>query len=381
MLEKIFIKNYKDLDNIEVRNKYAITSGYFGVFTNTLLAILKLVIGLISHSISIMADAVNNLSDMISSVLTVIGFKISNKKPDKHHPYGHARYEYLIGVIIAFVMLEFGLIFAYESIEKIVHPEELEINFFVYLILVISIGLKILQMYVYNDYSKKIKSKTLKALSIDTKNDILSTSVILVAMIVMGIFNINIDGFFFFFLSLFVIYSSINTLSETTEPLIGIRPSKKQVNEIKNKILSYDYVLGLHDLMIHNYGVLNNYVTVHLELNSRLSMIKAHDLVDIIENDFRENMGIQITIHIDPVIVGDKKLDKLKDNILGTLNELDKKITIHDFRVLHGKTKKIVVFDAVLPFECKYDLDYLENILKKKYKNYYFNIEIDRPYC
>lgn len=381
MLEKIFIKNYKDLDNSEVRNKYAITSGYFGVFTNTLLAILKLVIGLISHSISIMADAVNNLSDMISSVLTVIGFKISNKKPDKHHPYGHARYEYLIGVIIAFVMLEFGLIFAYESIEKIVNPKVLEINFVVYLILVISIGLKILQMYVYNDYSKKIKSKTLKALSIDTKNDILSTSVILVAMIVMGIFNINIDGFLGLIVSLFVIYSSINTLSETTEPLIGIRPSKKQVNEIKNKILSYDYVLGLHDLMIHNYGVLNNYVTVHLELNSRLSMIKAHDLVDIIENDFKENMGIQITIHIDPVIVGDKKLDKLKDNILSTLNELDKKITIHDFRVLHGKTKKIVVFDAVLPFECKYDLDYLENILKKKYKNYYFNIEIDRPYC
>ena len=381
MLERLFIKNYKDLDDSEVRNKYAITSGYFGICTNTILAILKLVLGLFSHSISIMADAVNNLSDMISSILTVIGFKISNKKPDKHHPYGHARYEYLLGVIIAFLMLEFGLIFAYESINKIIHPEELNLSIIVYIILVVSILLKIAQMYVYKDYSKKINSKTLKALSVDTKNDILSTSVILIAMIVMGIFEINIDGFLGLVVSLFVIYSSINALLETTEPLIGVRPSKKDVKNIKKKLLSYEFVLGIHDLMIHNYGVLNNYVTVHIELDSSLSMMKAHDLIDKIENDFKDEMDIQITIHVDPVIVGNKKLDKIKEDILSKIQELDSRITIHDFRVLHGKYKKKILFDAVVPFDSKFDEDYLENYLKKKFKNYDFDIELDRPYC
>lgn len=381
MLERLFIKNYKDLDDSEVRNKYAITSGYFGICTNTILAILKLVLGLFSHSISIMADAVNNLSDMISSILTVIGFKISNKKPDKHHPYGHARYEYLLGVIIAFLMLEFGLVFAYESINKIIHPEELNLSIIVYIILVVSILLKMVQMYVYKDYSKKINSKTLKALSVDTKNDILSTSVILIAMIVMGIFEINIDGFLGLVVSLFVIYSSINTLLETTEPLIGVRPSKKDVKNIKKKLLSYEFVLGIHDLMIHNYGVLNNYITVHVELDSSLSMMKAHDLIDKIENDFKDEMDIQITIHVDPVIVGNKKLDKIKEDILSKIQELDSRITIHDFRVLHGKYKKKILFDAVVPFDSKYNEDTLESYLKKNFKNYDFDIELDRPYC
>jgi divalent metal cation (Fe/Co/Zn/Cd) transporter len=236
-------------------------------------------------------------------------------------------------------------------------------------------------MILYSNYSKKINSKTLKAASIDAKNDIISTSVILIAMIVMGIFEINIDGYLGLIVSLFVIYSSINVLIETTEPLIGVRPTKRQVKEIKKKIMSYEFVLGMHDLMIHNYGVLNNYVTVHIELDSTLSMIKAHDLIDMIENDFKENMNTTITIHVDPVIVGNKKLDKLKEDIITSTHEIDNRITIHDFRVLHGKNRKIVLFDAVLPFECNYDYSYIENYLKKKYNNYDFDIEIDRPYC
>ena len=278
-------------------------------------------------------------------------------------------------------MFEFGLLFAYESILKIINPKELNLSIIVYIILVVSILLKIVQMYVYNNYSKKINSKTLKALSIDTRNDILSTSVILIAMIVMNIFNINIDGILGLIVSLFVIYSSVNALIETIQPLIGVRPSKKEVKAIKKKILSYDYVLGVHDLMIHNYGVSNNFVTVHVELDSSLSMIKAHDLIDLIENDFKENMDTLITIHIDPVIVGHEKLDKIKEEILNCVKELNSKITIHDFRMIHGKYKRLIIFDAVVPFECDYDDEYIEKYLKNKFKNYDFNIEIDRPYC
>ena len=381
MLEKIFIKNYEDVNNSEVRNKYAIISGFFGIITNTLLAILKLIIGLLSHSISIVADAINNLSDMISSILTVIGFKISNKKADKHHPYGHARYEYILGVLISFLMLEFGLVFAYESINKIINPQELNISFYVYIILIVSIILKVLQMRVYSRYSKLINSKTLKAASIDTRNDILSTSVILLAMIIMGLFNINIDGYLGLIVSLFVIYSSVNTLIEAIEPLVGVRPSKKQVSEIKKKLLSYNYVLGIHGLMIHNYGVLNDFVTVHVEIDAHLSMVRAHDLIDKIENDFKNEMNTIITIHVDPVIIGNKKLDELKDNILLSIKELDKRIKINDFRVLHGKDKKIVLFDALVPFECNLDYNILEEYLSNKYSDYDFDIEIERPYC
>ena len=381
MLEKIFIKNYEDVNNSEVRNKYAIISGFFGIITNTLLAILKLIIGLLSHSISIIADAINNLSDMISSILTVIGFKISNKKADKHHPYGHARYEYILGVLISFLMLEFGLVFAYESINKIINPQELNISFYVYIILIVSIILKVLQMRVYSRYSKLINSKTLKAASIDTRNDILSTSVILLAMIIMGLFNINIDGYLGLIVSLFVIYSSVNTLIEAIEPLVGVRPSKKQVSEIKKKLLSYNYVLGIHGLMIHNYGVLNDFVTVHVEIDAHLSMVRAHDLIDKIENDFKNEMNTIITIHVDPVIIGNKKLDELKDNILLSIKELDKRIKINDFRVLHGKDKKIVLFDALVPFECNLDYNNLEEYLSNKYSDYDFDIEIERPYC
>lgn len=381
MLEKIFIKNYKDTNNSEVRGKYAITSGFFGIVTNTILSILKLVIGLLSNSISIVADAINNLSDMVTSVLTVIGFKIASKKPDKHHPYGHARYEYILGSLIAFIMLEFGVVFAYQSINKIVHPIELNINIYVYIILIISIVLKIFQMRVYSRYSKIINSKALKAASIDTKNDILSTSVILLAMIIMGIFNVNIDGFLGLIVSLFVIYSSFSTLMETIEPLVGVRPSKKQVKDIKKKLLSYDYVLGIHGLMIHNYGVLNDYVTAHVEIDANLSMVRAHDLIDKIENDFKDEMNTTITIHVDPVIVGNKKLDKLKKDILKSLQELDSRITISDFRVLHGKSKRLVLFDALVPFDSKYDYEEFEKYLSNKYKDYDFDIEIERPYC
>ncbi len=381
MLEKIFIKNYKDINNSEVRNKYAIVSGYFGIVTNIILSILKLIIGIISNSVSILADAINNFSDMITSLLTIIGFKISNKKPDKDHPYGHARYEYVFGVIISFLMLEFGLFFAYESVLKIINPEELVINIYTYIILVISILLKVLQMYVYSDYAKKINSKTLEASKLDTRNDIISTSVILITIIIMDIFNINLDGPLGLLVSLFVIYSSFDSLKDTINPLIGAKPSKKQVSEIRNKLLSYDYVIGIHDLMIHNYGVLNDYISVHIEIDSSISLVKAHDLIDKIENDFKDNMNTQLTIHIDPVIVGDKNLDKIKKDIIKELKNINKKISIHDFRIIQHKSDNLVLFDAVIPFDCNYDSKYLEKNLSKKFKNYNFNIEIDRPYC
>lgn len=384
MLKKIFIKNYKNTNDNKVRNSYGKVAGIFGIITNTILAIIKLIIGIISNSISIMVDAVNSLFDMASSILTIVGFKLSSKKPDKNHPYGYARYEYVFGFIIALLMFALGVVFAKESIDKIIFPQKLIINKFIYIILIISIIIKALQMIVYLDFSKSIHSTTLKTTAIDTRNDIMTTSAILISLIIMQIFDINIDGILGLIVSLFVIYSSYKMIRELLEPIIGIKPDKEKVDKIKNKILSYDYVLGIHDLVIHNYGVNNEFVTVHVEVDSSLSMIEAHDLLDEIENYFKEK-NIYITIHLDPVIVGDKKVDKIKNEITNTLKQFDEELSIHDFRMIEGNMQTKILFDCVIPYEKEYNekdlVKYLKSNIKEENTKYLYLIEIDRPFC
>lgn len=381
MLKRIFIKNYSDVNDKKVRNSYGKVAGTFGIITNLIIGVIKLIIGFLSHSVSIMADAANNLADMISSILTLIGFHLSGKKADRLHPYGHARYEYLFTFIISLLMINMGIIFFKESIIKIIKPVDLNINIITFIILSISILLKGLQMIVYIDFSKSIKSNTLRTNAIDTRNDIISTTVILISMIIMKVYNINIDGYLGILVSIFVLYSSIKLLIESVQPLIGIKPKREQVNMIKNRISSYDYVLGVHDIMIHNYGVGNDYASVHVEIDSKLSLLEAHDLVDEIENDFNEHTDINLTIHIDPVVVGNKKLDKIKKELIGSLKKLNSRIEIHDFRLIESKKEKELLFDCIIPFESNYTYQEIIDYLNKNYSNeYHYYVEIDRPY-
>ena len=385
MIKQIFIKNYKETENPQVRNKYGKVAGIFGIISNLFLGIIKLIIGFVSNSVSIMADAVNNLSDMLSSILTIIGFKLASKKPNHDHPYGYARYEYISGFAIAILMLVMGLTFAKESIVKIINPEELVINNITFLVLFIAIVGKACQMVVYLDFAKSIKSDTLRTNAVDTRNDIISTTAILISMLIMKKFSINIDGFLGLAVSLFVIYSSVQMIKEVLEPIIGIIPTKERVDEITKRILSYDYVQGIHDLVIHNYGVHNDFVTVHVEIDSNMDMLKAHDLMDNIENDFRDNLGISLTIHMDPVVIGNEKVDKLKQLIVKTIHSLDNSLEIHDFRIVEGTTHTNILFDCVVPYEKDYTADYikkyLSNNIKPEGEKYYYVVEIDRPYC
>ena len=385
MLKKLFIKNYKNTNDPDVRNAYGKVAGIFGILSNIILGIIKLIIGYMSNSISIMADAINNIADTASSTLTIIGFKLANKKPDREHPYGYARYEYISGFVIAILMLLMGLTFAKESIIKIFYPETLIIHKITYIILFIAIIGKYLQMLVYLDFSKAINSNTLKTNAIDTRNDIISTTAILISMIIMQIFSINIDGFLGLGVSLFIIYSSIKMIQEVLEPIIGIIPTEEYVNEIKEKLLSYDYVEGIHDLVVHNYGVHNNFITVHVEINADMDIIKAHDLIDNIENDFKETLGTDLTIHMDPIIIGNPKVDELHSQVINAIKKLDTELQIHDFRVVEGITHTNILFDCVVPYEKNYTLDDLIKHLKKCITNekefYYYVIEIDRPYC
>lgn len=385
MLKKFFIKNYTNTNDPNVRNQYGKVAGIFGIITNLILGIIKLIIGFISNSVSIMADAANNIADTASSILTIIGFKLSNKKPDKEHPYGYARYEYVAGFVIAIFMFIMGITFAKESIIKIFNPEELVINYITYIILVIAIIGKSLQMFVYLDFSKAINSNTLKTNAIDTRNDIISTTAILISMIIMGIFKINIDGLLGVLVSGFVIISSINMIKEVLEPIIGIVPSEERTNEITKELLSYEFVEGIHDLVIHNYGVHNDFVTVHVEFDSKMDVIKAHDLMDNIEKDFKEKHGIDLTIHMDPIVVGDPKVDKLHKLVVQSMHKLDDELKIHDFRIVEGITHTNILFDCVVPYEKNYTLEDIKNHLNStiipENELYYYVIQIDRPYC
>lgn len=385
MLKTLFIKNYKDVENPDVRNKYGKVAGIFGIITNLFLGIIKLVIGYISNSVSITADAVNNISDTASSALTIIGFKLANKKPNHDHPYGYARYEYVSGLVIAMLMLIMGLVFAKESIVKIIYPEKLVINIATYIVLFIAILGKGLQMFVYLDFAKAINSSALKTTAVDTRNDIISTTAILISMFIMTALKINIDGYLGLAVSAFVIYSSCQMIKEVLEPIIGIIPTKERVEEIRKKLLSYDYVQGIHDLVIHNYGVHNDFITVHVEIDASMDMVKAHDLIDNIENDFKKETGTDLTIHMDPVVLGNEKVDKLKEIVTTKIKEFDSELQIHDFRIVEGTTHTNILFDCVVPYEKNYTEEeielYLERNIKSEDETYYYVVEIDRPYC
>lgn len=385
MLKKLFIKDYKNVDNPQVRNQYGTVAGIFGIVTNLILFLIKLVIGIIANSVTIMADAFNNLSDFGSCIVTIIGFKLASKPADKEHPYGHARYEYVTGIIVSLLMLVMGVIFAKTSIEKIFAPEEIKLGIETYTVLIVAILGKVLQMVVYLDFAKSIKSSTIKATAMDARNDILTTLTVLITMIVMGIFKINIDAYIGLLVSGFIILSSINSLKDTINPLLGNVPSKEKVEKIKEKILSHKEIIGIHDLRIHSYGEQNDFVTVHAEVPDTMNIVEAHEIADIVEREFKEELNIDLTIHIDPLNVNDEETKKIKEKVENTLKSFDKEITIHDFRVVTAKGHSNVIFDIVIPYGKNYNkyelIGVLEEGFKDENKKYYFIFNIDRPFC
>ncbi len=383
LIKKVFIKDYQDTGNSTVRFKYGIVAGAFGIITNLISAIIKIVIGLISGSIAIIGDAMNNLSDTASSATTLAGFKIASKPADKDHPYGHARFEYVASLIIATVMLIVGVLVAKSSIEKIITPAEMSIDYITYIVLGFSILLKLSQMAVYISFGKSINSDTLKAAGIDSRNDIISTIAIIISAIVFSTTKVNIDGYTGVLVALFIITSSAFLLKDSINPLLGQKPDKALVKKIRTKLLSYEGVEGIHDLIIHDYGINNTFVVVHVEVLSTSSFVDSHDLIDRIEREFDEELGIHLVVHLDPIITDDEEVVAHRERCLNILKNINQELTLHDFRMVKGPTHTNIIFDAVVPFECKLDKNSLTEILKKEYADeetkYFFVIEIDRP--
>lgn len=382
---KLLVKDYADTSNPKVRARYGLSAGIVGIISNILLCAFKLTIGFIGHSITIVADAVNNLSDAGSSVVTLVGFKLSALPPDKNHPFGHARYEYITELIVAMAILFIGAVLFKSSVEKCIRPEQVSVTVFTYVVLAVAIVVKLLQMALYLDFSKAIASGALKAAAADSRNDVITTTAVLISAIVIDKAKVNIDGYMGIAVSLFIIISSVLLLKEAMSPILGEKPDKALVDKIADKILSYDGVIGMHDLVVHSYGANNCFVIVHVEVPADVDIVKSHDVIDTIEHDFWNEMHIHLNIHMDPVDTHNENLAHLKQLAEETLKTLDSDLSLHDFRIVSGESHTNVVFDVVIPYESKLTkqniIDAMQAAFDDGQTKYFFIVDVDRKMC
>lgn len=353
LILRIFVRDHKNTEDPAVRDKCGRVAGAVGIVTNFLLFLMKIIVGTVFHSVSVTADAVNNLTDSGSSVVTLIGFKMASKPADEKHPFGHARIEYLSGVIVSFIVIFLGLQLGMSSIEKILTPEENALTPVALVVLVISILAKLWQYLFYRKVGRMIKSESVEATSKDSRNDVIATSVVLLGAVITMLTGVNLDGYMGAAVALFIVFSGVQLTISTADPLLGQAPEGELVQTITEKMLSYPGIIGMHDLAVHNYGVGRCFASAHCEVDAKNDILVSHDLIDNIERDFSRDLGIHMVIHLDPVIVGDARTDALHCKVQSLVTALYPTVTIHDFRVIWGVTHSNIVFDAAVPFSVK----------------------------
>lgn len=353
LILRIFVRDHKNTEDPAVRDKCGRVAGAVGIVTNFLLFLMKIIVGTVFHSVSVTADAVNNLTDSGSSVVTLIGFKMASKPADEKHPFGHARIEYLSGVIVSFIVIFLGLQLGMSSVEKILTPEENALTPVALVVLVISILAKLWQCLFYRKVGRMIKSESVEATSKDSRNDVIATSVVLLGAVITMLIGVNLDGYMGAAVALFIVFSGVQLTISTADPLLGQAPEGELVQTITEKMLSYPGIIGMHDLAVHNYGVGRCFASAHCEVDAKNDILVSHDLIDNIERDFSRDLGIHMVIHLDPVIVGDARTDALHCKVQSLVTALYPTVTIHDFRVIWGVTHSNIVFDAAVPFAVK----------------------------
>ncbi len=384
---KKFIKDYENTKDTSVREAYGKLGSIIGIIANIFLCVSKISVGLIFNSISITADGVNNLSDAGSSVITLIGFKMAGKPADKDHPFGHERIEYISGMIVAFVILLLGLELVKSSFDKIINPEPINFSYIMIFVLIVSIIVKLWLSYINGKIADKISSTTMKATSMDSMNDVIATSVVLISIIIAKITSYQIDGYMGMLVALFIIYSGFNILKDLMNPLLGELPDPEFINSIENKIMEYEGILNIHDLVVHNYGPSKYFATVHAEVDAKQDILLCHDLIDNIERDFARELDINLVIHLDPVVTDDQEINKLRDRVNSIINSIDERLSMHDFRIVKGKTHTNLIFDVVVPVDFKILSKELINQIEKSIneendedERYYLVVTIDKNY-
>ena len=364
-LMKVFLKD-ADLNTARGRELCGRLAGIVGIICNVILCIMKMVVGTITASIAITADGINNLSDAGSSIITLIGFRISGKAADNDHPFGHARMEYVTALIVSIIILLIGFNLGQSSIEKIFSPENTQFSTVSFLILGVSILIKFWMMLFNAKLGKTINSTALEATSADSRNDAIATLAVLIAAVISKFTSLNLDGYMGALVAAFIIYSGVGLIKETIGPLLGQAPDPKIVKELKQRILSYEGVLGVHDFMVHCYGPGIYYASAHIEMDANSNMLSCHDVLDSIENDVRKQMKIQLVLHLDPLVTDDEETNVLKEKVNRIVRDLDVDLSIHDFRVVTGMKAKNVVFDVLVPRDFKMTDVEVRKYLEKK---------------
>lgn len=367
LLTKLFVKNSDDIKNPEVRAAYGNMSGIVGIFLNLCLFAAKLTAGIVSASISVIADAFNNLSDAGSSVVTFLGFKLASRPADKEHPFGHGRYEYVAGLGISVVILLVGIELMKSSIGKIISPDaSTEITLVSACILIASVAVK-LWMYFFNKFlSNKINSSALKATSLDSLTDCVATTIVLIGLVISNLTGLMIDGYLGAAVALFILFTGVSTFKESLSPLLGNPPDAEFVNDIKDTVMQDDMIVGIHDLIVHDYGPGRCIISLHAEIPCNEDILKAHDSIDLIEKTLERKFNCMATIHMDPIATDDEYTLNLKDKVYRKLCDNNSGFSIHDFRVVKGDTHTNVIFDLAVPHGIKQSDDEILKTAKEK---------------
>ncbi len=384
LLIRLFIRDYKNIENPEVRRKYGRFSGIVGICTNLLLFFVKIIAGVLSKSIAITADAVNNLSDFASSIITLVGFKMASKPADREHPYGHARFEYISGLIVSLMIFVVGFQFAKDSVQKIIVPESSSFTMLTAIILLGSVLLKLWQGLFYRKVGSVTHSETLVAAAADSRSDVITTSVVLAGALVTHFTGYNLDGYMGMAVAAIIMITGFQMIRKTSDPLLGEAPSKELVDDIYCTIRENPGILGAHDLTVHDYGPGRCFASVHCEVPAERNIIESHDIIDNIEREFLTKKDIHLVIHMDPIITNDERTNKLHGKVQEKVAEISPEISMHDFRVVWGTTHANLVFDVCVPFGFRMNdrelLDAVNRVIREINPHYYAVVTVDHDY-
>lgn len=383
-LTRTFIPDYMNTEDVLVREKYGTLASVVSIICNIVLCIFKFIVGAISHSVAIQADAFNNLSDAGSNIATLFGFKLANKHPDSDHPYGHGRIEYVTGLMIAFLILMIAFSSFKESLAKIFHPETVSFSIVTITVLIGSILVKLWMGYFNKQFGKAIDSPSLLAAGQDSMNDVVSTIATLVSVVFAYFNDFPIDGYVGLFVSIFVFKAGLEVFSDTVSPLLGQAPDPKLISDIYSFVMKHEEIIGVHDMIVHDYGPSRLFVTLHAEVRADANILEIHDLIDEIERTMAKQFGCLATIHMDPVDIDDHLTNELREKMKQLVVEIDPNYTIHDFRVVSGPTHTNLIFDIVLPPDDQRDETSLKALISEKVKEwnqtYFVVLNIDHSY-
>ena len=350
LLLRLFVKDYQHPEKPKVHTAIGSMAGITGIVCNILLFVMKVIAGILSGAVSVVADALNNLSDAASSVVTLVGFRLAQRPADSDHPYGHARYEYISGLVVAALIFVIGVELAESAIGKIFHPSSVTVSTMTVIILICAAGIKLWMYFFFTKLGKKIRSGTLKAAAIDSRNDVIASGAVLAGCLVEKIFSVPVDGYIGLAVALFILWSGIGVARETVSTLLGQRADEALVNRISDMVLSHEQVLGIHDLLVHDYGPGQCFASVHVEISAQVDPMVCHDIIDAIECNILESLNVHMVIHYDPVMENDAEWQAMGQLMEEILQELDPGLSMHDFRIVRGTIQPKLVFDLAVPY-------------------------------